>query len=115
MSIRGLLGMAAVPIVALASGCTTTGPSLGSMSGYAPPCEGAYISQQGVRAVKVRVALTQHERVVKVQTVTGSHTYHFTVLPGIYVVRSDQGGTTPEPLKVTAGQNTSVNLYSICK
>ena len=115
MSIPRLLGVAVVPVVALASGCTTTGQSLGSVSGYAPPCEGAYISQQGVRAVKVRVVLTERERVVKVQTVTGSHTYHFAVAPGTYVVRSNQGGTTPTPVKVTAGQNRTVNLYSVCK
>ncbi len=119
MSIRRSLGVALLPVVAFASGCATTGtagkPSLGYISGYAPPCVAAYISRQGLEAIKVRVQLVKGTRVVEVQTVTGSHIYHFAVSPGTYVVRSDQGGTAPSTVTVTKGQKLTANLRSICR
>ena len=122
MSIRRSLGLALLPIVALATGCATTAsaPStigktlVGIISGVASPCEGPAMPQGRYKAIKVRVQLLKNSRVVAEQTVTGSHTFRFAAPPGSYVVRSNQSATTPTTVTVTDGQRKTVNLYSAC-
>lgn len=118
MSIRRFVVLI-LPVLAVVSGCTTTAgnekPSVGYISGYAPLCQGPYASQRAQAATPVRVQLVESGKVVKAETVTGSHTYRFAVPPGTYVVKSDPGGTTPKTITITAGQRRTVDLLSICR
>jgi hypothetical protein len=119
--LRRSLAIALLPLATLASGCaSTTSPSGstgqasdGIVSGVAAPCEGPYRSDQ-YEAVPVHVQLLKDNRVVAVQTVTGSHTFRFAAAPGEYVVRSNQSATSPHHFKVTPGSSTTVNIYSAC-
>jgi uncharacterized protein YceK len=108
-----------LPVVAVVSGCTTAvgneKTSVGYISGYAQLCQGPYASEQAQAATPVRVQLIESAKVVKAETVTGRHNYRFAVPPGTYSVKSDQGGTTPKTITVTAGQRRSVDLLSICR
>ena len=52
---------------------------------------------------------SDHQVVLQKQTVTGRHVFHFSVVPGVYYVRSDQAGTTPVYVSVDQdGGNTSL-------
>jgi hypothetical protein len=116
-SSRRWVSIALVGVVGLLSGCTSgsSAPADGTVVGTASVCQGLYIPQVQLAAIKVRVSILQQARIVAVQTVQGRHRYRFSVPPGNYVVRSDQGGTTPAKIVVTSGQNTVADLPSICR
>ena len=107
-------------VVAVVSGCTTTTANemtspVGYISGNAQLCQGPYASQQTQAATPVRIQLIDGHKLVRVETVKGSHNYRFSVPPGTYMVKSDQGGTTPKTITVTAGMVRTVDLPSICR
>jgi len=108
-----------LPAIALVSGCTTTTSSekstMGYISGNAQLCQGPYASQQAQAATPVRIELIDENKVVRAETVKGSHNYRFSVPPGTYLVKSDQGGTTPKTITVAAGFTRTVDLPSICR
>lgn len=118
VSIR-LLAVLLLPAIAVVSGCTTTTTSektsVGYISGNAQLCQGPYAPQQAQAATPVRIDLIDNGQVVRADTVRGRHNYRFSVPRGTYLVKSDQGGTTPKTVTVAAGQTRTVDLPSICR
>ncbi len=88
---------------------------MGYISGNAQLCQGPAASQQTQEATPVRIELIHGSKVVRMDTVRGSHNYRFAVPPGTYLVESDQGGTTPKTITVAADQRRTVDLLSICR
>jgi hypothetical protein len=106
--------IAVVGIASVVASCSSA-PVNGTVVGEAPICEGPYIPPHQVAAMKVKVTLLQDARVIGVQVVQGQHRYRFSVPSGNYVVKSDQGGTTPAKVTVKSGQTTVADLPSICR
>jgi hypothetical protein len=102
-----------VGVAGMAASCSSTEAN-GTLVGQAPICEGPYIPPAQVAVMKVKVTLLQGNRVIGEHVVQGQHRYRFSVPPGNYVVKSDQGGTTPANVTIEEGGSTVANLNSIC-
>jgi hypothetical protein len=113
---KRLISIALVALVGLLAGCSNgSGESArGTVVGVASPCQGGPIPPATKAAIEVRVSILQGSRVLAVQVVQGQHRYRFSVPPGNYVVKSDQGMRTPAKVMVTAGRNTTADLPSGC-
>src|ERR1039458_6665467 len=87
----------------------------GILTGVAAPCVGLATTAEYAR-LPVEVAVNEGSRTVVSETVTGRHTYRFTVPPGRYTISSDE---FQAPLNVRvvlhSGKTDHVDLMPACK
>ena len=114
-----LLGCLVLTVSACGAGRTAapvkpiTADTLGVVTGIATPCHPQAYGNPA--SVPVTVTITAYGKTIATQTVTGSHTYRFVVLPGQYVVSSNGvGSTPPATVGVKAGEVVRANLLSDC-
>jgi uncharacterized protein with FMN-binding domain len=87
----------------------------GNLVGIAAPCVGLATTAE-YASLPVEVAVDEGENAVVRETVTGRHTYRFTVPPGRYTISSDQF-QVPLNVRVVlrSGQTKHVDLIPNCK
>jgi hypothetical protein len=85
-------------------------PHLGVLAGTAGECSGP----PDQPAHSVQVIVYRGSRVVENQTKLGSHTFRFSLAPGIYRVTTDQSYVIPVNVVVHSGVVARAAVYAYC-
>jgi hypothetical protein len=67
----------------------------GTIIGIASPCTGTFLSNRQSAKLRIKVTLAEASRITGTEIVHGLHEFRFTVLPGNYVVSSNQSPGAP--------------------